>query len=100
MQSDEGVTKSGPEIGTAGRDCFGAPADLKHARRPGIGRHEVVDDDRSPGVGLDVAVFLCRGDVVPADVDGAEIGVVAKRRWYDVGLAVGSGGCDPSEPLA
>src|SRR4029453_10023322 len=68
MEADEGVAEPRAEVRTAGRDRFGASADLEHARRPGVGRPEIVDDDRRPGVGLDISVLLRRRDVMPADV--------------------------------
>src|SRR5262249_35030869 len=100
IEADEGVAEPGSEIGAAGRNRLGASADLEHAWCPGIDRYEVVDQDRRRGVRLDVAVFLRRRDVMAADVERAEIGVVVERRRHDVRLAVGSGGCDPAETLA
>jgi hypothetical protein len=63
-------------------------------------RHEIIDNDRGCGIRVDVSVLLRRRDVMTADVDRAEIGVVVKRRRHDVRLAVGAARCDSAEALA
>ena len=52
------------------------------------------------GIGLNVSVFLRRRHVMAADVDRAEIRVEMKRGRHDVGLAVGTRRCNPTEALA
>ena len=94
IETDEGVAEPGTKFRTAGRERFCTSANLEHARSPGVGRHEIVDNDRSPGARLNVAVPLRRRDMKPAYVNGAEIAVVAKGGRYDVGFAVSTRGCD------
>jgi hypothetical protein len=78
METDECVSEPGTKVRTAGRDRFRPSADLEHAGHPGVRRHEVIDDEGCPGIGLDISILLCRRDVMSADVDGAEIAIVAK----------------------
>jgi hypothetical protein len=62
-----------------------------------IYRHEIVDDDRRPAGGLYVPVLLGVRHAVAAEVDRAELGVVAERRRHDVRPVVGSGGGEPAQ---
>jgi hypothetical protein len=75
-------------------------ADLEHAWRPRVGRHEIVDDDRRPSVELNVSVLLGGRDVVTPDVDRAEIRVVPERCRHHMRFAIAACWGDPSKPLA
>src|ERR1700742_4381240 len=69
VDADKRLAEPWPEVCTAGRDCLGSAADLEHSWRPRVNRHEIVDDDRRPAVGLYIPVLLGGCDVVTADVD-------------------------------
>jgi hypothetical protein len=100
IDPDEGAAESGAEIGAAFGDRFSPTPDLEHAGPPRIGRRQVVHDDGSPGIGLDIPVLLGRRHTKSADVDGAQLVVVPEGGGHDVGLSVGTGRGDPAQPLA
>src|ERR1019366_2221855 len=58
---------------------FGVAPDLNAADLPGLERDDVVDDERHVGVGGQVTELPAGSHGPPADVDGAEFGVVAAR---------------------
>ena len=94
------LAESWPEVCAAGRDRLGSAADLQHSWRPWVDRYEIVDDDRRPAARLYIPVLLGRRDVVTAEVDRTERGVVAKRRRHNMRLVVGPGRSEPRQPLA
>src|SRR5215207_1201020 len=74
------------------------PAHLDGTGLPG--REHVVDHQRRHARPLDVAELLALGEVVPADVDGVGVGVVAEGNRDDMRHAVVADRGEPSEPLA
>src|SRR6266508_3381694 len=70
-------------------DCTGLPW-----------REHIVDHKRRRARPLDVAELLALGEVVPADVDGIGVGVVAEGDGDDMRHAVVADRGEPSEPLA
>src|SRR6266511_5037041 len=72
-----------------------------HLHGPGLPwREHVVDHQRRHARPLDVAELLALGELVPADVDGVGLGVVAEGDGDDMGHAVMADRGQPSEPLA
>jgi hypothetical protein len=100
VDPDEYLPEPGPEAAAPGHHHFRSPPDLDHARPPGIDRGEIVDDERRPGVGLDIAVLLRRLYVMASHIEGAELAAVPERGRHHVRLSVGSGGRQSAQPLA
>src|ERR1039458_4162720 len=79
-------------------DEFSGAIDPYVARRPRIGRYQVVDDERDPEIsGRHVAKLPYLSGVHAADVEARPVELVAHR--HHVRLAVRRRGGDPAKPL-
>src|SRR5437764_13792796 len=84
VDADERLAEAGAQFAAAGGDCLGPAPDLEHARGPRIDRHEIVDHDRLPRVGLDVAVLLGGADLTDAKDVPVDVYAEPERRLHHI----------------
>jgi hypothetical protein len=74
------------------------PSHLDQARSPG--RYDIVNDKSYAPMAQRIAVLLGRDDIVPTDIDGIVVGIVAKANRYYVQISLRIDGRQPAEALA